>query len=46
MGKGRFSVLEKDEARRIHEASLSVLSTVGLKVNSDLAQNLLRAAGC
>jgi len=46
MARSRFSVLEDDEAERIHQAALEVLSQVGLKVNSEKALSLLRDAGC
>jgi trimethylamine--corrinoid protein Co-methyltransferase len=46
MGRSSYSVLDKDEAQRIHEAALSVLATIGLKVNSEAALNLLRESKC
>jgi trimethylamine--corrinoid protein Co-methyltransferase len=46
MGRSTYSVLDKDEAQRIHEAALSVLATIGLKVNSEAALNLLRESKC
>ncbi|MGQ9588307.1 MAG: trimethylamine methyltransferase family protein, partial [Thermoplasmata archaeon] len=46
MARSKFSVLEDDEAERIHEAALEVLSQVGLKVNSEKALSLLRDSGC
>jgi trimethylamine--corrinoid protein Co-methyltransferase len=46
MTRSSFRVLEKDETRRIHEAALTTLSDVGLKVNSERALSLLREAGC
>jgi len=45
MGHGKFSVLEKDEIERIHEAALRVLAEVGLKVKSEEALRLLADAG-
>ncbi len=46
MARSSFVVLEKDEIERIHEASLTALSEIGLKVNSERALSLLRDAGC
>lgn len=46
MARSSFAVLEKDEARRIHEAALTVLAEVGLRISSERAQSLLRSAGC
>ena len=46
MGRSSYSVLDKGEAQRIHEAALSVLATIGLKVNSEAALNLLRESEC
>ena len=46
MTRSSISVLDKGEIKRIHEAALTVLSDVGLKVNSERALSLLRDAGC
>ncbi len=45
MARGKFSVLEKDEIERIHEAALQVLEEIGLKVKSEKALRLLKDAG-
>jgi len=46
MGRSSYSVVDTDEAQRIHEAATDVLARIGLKVNSETALKLLREAGC
>jgi len=46
LGKGKFSVFEKEELERLHEGALRVLAETGLKVRSEPALVLLRSAGC
>ncbi|MGQ9682273.1 MAG: trimethylamine methyltransferase family protein [Anaerolineae bacterium] len=45
MKAARFEVLNADELARIHEASMEVLRTVGVKVDYRKARDLFRAAG-
>lgn len=45
MARSRFSVIEQDEAQRIHEASLRVLGDIGIKVNSERALKVLSMGG-
>lgn len=43
--KTLFEVLSKEEIRRIHEASMEVLGSVGVKVDYSVARDLFKKAG-
>jgi trimethylamine--corrinoid protein Co-methyltransferase len=46
MAKSSYFVLRREEAQRMHEAALSVLADIGMRVNGDAALKLIREAGC
>jgi trimethylamine--corrinoid protein Co-methyltransferase len=45
MSRATFSVFEKDELERLHQAAVNVLGETGIKVRSDKALSVLEDAG-
>ncbi|MEW5785683.1 MAG: trimethylamine methyltransferase family protein [Bacillota bacterium] len=43
--KTKFAVLSREEIEMIHDASMAILSTVGIKVEYKIARDIFRSAG-